>query len=308
MKQLTIIVCTYNRAALLEECLHSLAGQNADASLFEVLIVDNNSTDSTKLISEKYCTARSNFSYCAETTTGLSQARNTGYKNANTPWVAYLDDDAKAAESFAERILYGIAHFDFDAYGGIYLPWYKFGKKRWMDEERFFTNKVNMPLAPGLLKEKNYFSGGNCVFRKTALEGIGGFNTEIGMKGAQVSYGEETLTQVQLRKAGKKVGWDPELIIYHVVMPYKLNLKWFFRSMYRNGVDHWNTFDEIPTRKDLRSLFYHGTKNFIRNFFIHLPKTFRKDYYFQNWMIDVFCEYARVWGVVKGGRKKLRSA
>lgn len=305
MKELTIIVCTHNRAMLLDECLHSLAGQTAVPEKFDVLVVDNASTDETKMVCERYCRMHSNFRYAYEPAEGLSAARNKGLRETATGWIAYIDDDAKANPDFAERILNDINQFNFDAFGGIYLPWYRFGKKKWMDNGRFFTNKTGMPEKAGEL-EKGYFSGGNCVFRRQALVEIGGFSIHIGMKGEKVSYGEETLVQVKLKKQGKKIGFDPQLIIHHIVMPYKLNLRWFFHSMYRNGMDHWDTFDETPSPELLRSIFSRGTKNFIRNAFICIPKLFRKDYYLQNYVIDVFCEYGRVWGVIKGGRLKLK--
>src|ERR1051326_2450353 len=105
MKTLTIIICTHNRSSMLEDCLASLTRQTASADQFDVLVVDNASVDETVTVTRNYMDRYPHISLCNEPEPGLSRARNTGFRKAITPWIAYLDDDARASENFAERIL-----------------------------------------------------------------------------------------------------------------------------------------------------------------------------------------------------------
>ena len=82
-KVATVVVCTYNRAHLLRSCLESLLAQTLDQGQFEVLVVDNNSTDATSQIVNEYTAKYSHFVAVAERQQGLSYARNRGWKEAD---------------------------------------------------------------------------------------------------------------------------------------------------------------------------------------------------------------------------------
>jgi len=139
--KLTILICTYNRVAILEECLASFVNQTINNQQFEVIVINNNSTDTTQIVAEKYANNYTNFSVVKELNQGLSHARNRGYQEAASDWVAYVDDDAKAHPNFVEQALWTINNHEFDAFGGIYLPWYKYGKPKWLPKN-FGSNKL----------------------------------------------------------------------------------------------------------------------------------------------------------------------
>ena len=96
--RISAIVCTCNNAGSLEATLLSLAKQELPSTIgHEVLIVDNNSTDSTVSVARKFTEQpNSIFRYIFEPTQGLSFARNRGAKEARGEIVAFLDDDAIA--------------------------------------------------------------------------------------------------------------------------------------------------------------------------------------------------------------------
>ena len=280
----SVVVCTYNRADLLRTCLESLVVQTADKSLYEVIVVNNNSTDTTIEAAAKFVKSQPNFRMVTETKQGLSYARNRGYIEAKTDWVAYLDDDAKAFSNYVERILYVIQNYNFDCFGGIYLPWFKYGKPKWFPEN-FGTNGQKLKQI-GIL-ENDYASGGVIVFKKLILEHFGGFSTSIGMKGNNIGYGEETLLQVKMRKKGFIIGFDPELRIEHLIADYKLTPFWFIRSAFAHGRDSWLIFEyDINLFRMFKILCDMGY-NLIKNLLCCTPKLCRQDYYIQNWIIDV---------------------
>ncbi|MDH5506005.1 MAG: glycosyltransferase [Anaerolineae bacterium] len=102
---ITVVICTYNRAATLHIPLDSMVKQHYPTEHFEVIVVDNNSTDATRHIVESYQERLPNLRYIFEPQQGLSIARNKGWQDAAAPIVAYLDDDAGACEKWLGEIV-----------------------------------------------------------------------------------------------------------------------------------------------------------------------------------------------------------
>lgn len=232
--ELSIIICTHNRADILRECLDSFVRQTAEASCFEVIIVDNASTDHTAEVATEFETAYPHFRMVTEEKVGLSYARNLGFQEAKDEWISYVDDDAKAAPNYVKRALETISKHPFDCFGGVFLPWYKYGKPKWLPPD--FGSNYTM-IADRKVKPlvKVNACGGVIVFRKEALERVGGFAGHLGMNGTQVAYGEEDLVQEKMRSLGYQIGLDPELQIHHLVAKYKLDWRWHIRSAYAHG-------------------------------------------------------------------------
>jgi glucosyl-dolichyl phosphate glucuronosyltransferase len=281
--KVTVVVCTYNRAEILKHCLHSLVEQDAAKNLFEVIVVDNNSKDNTAEVAQRFVENNSNFRVIYEKEQGLSYARNRGFKEARTSYVAYLDDDAKALENYVNRMIWVIDSFDFDAFGGRYVPWYLVPRPKWFLDE-YGSNGYKLEKI-GVL-EDNFIDGGVSVFKKSALESLGGFSTDLGMRGEKMAYGEETNLQIRMRKTGLTIGFDPDLVVEHLVDNYKYNLYWFLKSAYTNGRNSWDIFELMPTwfivfRRSV-SLGYELFVNIIR----YTPKLAQHNYFIQNWCID----------------------
>ena len=222
--KLTVIICTFNRGHLLSETLPTIFQQNISTDYYDVLIVNNNSTDNTNDIISSLIISINNASLIDEPQQGLSYARNTGYKAATTKWIIYLDDDAKVPNDFVEKAMNNIENSDFNCFGGVYLPWYKYGKPKWfLDKYASNSGKIS---EFNTLKE-DFISGGIMAINKTVLSKIGGFPTNLGMSGNRIAYGEETLLQIRLRNLGMEIGYDPNWIIYHLVNRYKLSPWWY---------------------------------------------------------------------------------
>ena len=94
-KILTIAICTYNRAEKLYSCLKSLAQQNINLDNINILIIDNNSPFDISSITKKFSDSFISTKTIIEYDQGLSNSRNRAIKECQTPWVAFLDDDAK---------------------------------------------------------------------------------------------------------------------------------------------------------------------------------------------------------------------
>jgi len=282
---LSIVICTYNRNDILKICLETIVKYFPTNFTAEMIIVNNNSTDSTAQTLTDFVKTYSWCKVVNEPKQGLSQARNTGFQSASHSWILYLDDDAKIDQNLFNRIHENIKLQTYQCIGGMYLPWYVNEKPKWF-RDKWASNQLAYDKLH-LLQINEFASGGVFLVHKNLLEKHKGFRTTYGMRGKQLGYGEETDLQRRIRKAGEKVAYDPEMIIYHLVPPHKMTVSWQLKSSFQMG----KTF--------LKTAGY--TENFLCVFFtliigvlqlfvfsiICFPKLLRKDYFIQNYTVDV---------------------
>ncbi|MDX9763318.1 MAG: glycosyltransferase family 2 protein [Desulfomonilia bacterium] len=283
--KVTIIVCTFNRAEILPYCLDSLVDQTALQDQYEVIVVNNNSSDTTQDIVDRYTSGYRNIRMILEQRQGLSHARNKGWKEANADWVAYIDDDAKAPPGYVERLLHITKTYPFDCFGGVYIPWYKYQKPRWFKDE--YASNITVQDHTKALAS-GYVSGGNFAVKKALLEKFNGFQSDLGMRPGKIAYGEETLLQVKIRDAGYTIGFDPLLVVEHLVSKEKLSPWWQIRSAYARSRDYNMC---LPVSFSYRRLL-HTCNSILHDLPHHVrkstPHLFTDDYCWENWVIDVF--------------------
>lgn len=211
----------------------------------QVLVVDNGSTDDTHWVMADFSTSFPHWLGVTEPKVGLSHARNRALASADADWIAFLDDDARPLAGYVSRLKVLGGEGTFDCVGGVYLPWYRDGRKPWFRDA--YASNAAAIQGFGDLPAGRHASGGNCLLRRQAALEAGGFQSELGMTGARRAYGEETRLQIELRRKGGRIGGDPELLVEHLAAMPKQSLGVMFQSAWRVGRDHWATFDEHPT-------------------------------------------------------------
>ena len=100
---LSIIIPIYNSELYLKECLDSLVSQTCKE--FEVILVDDGSTDCSVKLCDLYCSVYSNFRYFYQSNEGPSAARNTGLKHVAGEFISFIDSDDYVANDYVETIL-----------------------------------------------------------------------------------------------------------------------------------------------------------------------------------------------------------
>ncbi len=285
--KLSIVICTYNRSEILEECLNSITSQSVSYKDYNILVIDNNSSDNTFDLIQSFQSKFKNIEYFLEKKQGLSHARNRGFKEAKADWVLYLDDDAKPSPNYVDRALWIIDTFDFDCFGGMFYAWHVYEKPKWLPTG--FGDKPLLRKDIGLIdKRTGLLTGNNFAIKKKLLEEIGGFDPNLGMSGEKIAFGEEDLVQFQLWEKGYKIGFDPDLSVEHAVLPHKLKFRWHLESAYQGGI----TREQLKNpRRSILISFYELIKSilglFIKRFPIGLYKLVsRQNYYWQNLVLD----------------------
>lgn len=252
--QLSVIVCTYNRASFLQGCLDALFSQTAPGTSYEVLVVDNNSSDTTAAVVAQMKSRHPLLRYVREDQQGLSYARNRGMNETVSPWIAFVDDDGEVAPDFIESVLRTITEEPFDAFGGVFSPKYAPGKPQWFRDE-FASNAMVSAKTCTIPHGPYWFCGGICAFRRSALESVGGFPVNLGMTGKKLAYGEETLVQVRMHRAGFKLGFVPAVRMKHWVTPSKYRMWCFAVRAYGEGRDSWLSHEVAPCWKPLLRVY-----------------------------------------------------
>lgn len=261
---ISVVVCTYNRAALLAQALETLGAQSLDPALYEILVIDNNSTDDTRATVERFAPRAR---HVLETAQGLSHARNRGWREARGTYVAYTDDDCKLLPGWLATARRVIEQRAPAAFGGPYFAFYMTPKPAWFKDSYASHDQGDeaRALGPG-----EYLDGGNVFVRRDVLDALGGFDPGLGMAGKRVAYGEETDLINRLRAADPDalVWYDPALYVLHLVKPQFMSLRWLVRQRFAGGRDWYRlSHGAAPASKSrravlqtLRQLGYHGVQ------------------------------------------------
>jgi len=263
----------------------------------EVLVINNNSTDNTNEVAAEFSSKIERLRIVTEINQGLSHARNRGYLEAKAEWVCYLDDDAKAHADLVRESLKAIDENSYSCFGGVYLPWYKFGQPKWF-KDIYGSNKKPFTSAT-VLKGDSHLSGGVFYAKRELLKEINGFSTELGMSGNKVAYGEETDVQLRIRAKGFKTVYIPQIKIDHLVPEYKLNVDWFLKSAEALGRD------QVKMGMIKSNPFSYLTQALIMvcltavDVIRHTWKLLTPNYYLENWKIDVLRKAYKRKGVLK---------
>lgn len=237
--RITAIICTYNRVQYLKKAIKSLVGQTLSKDDYEILVIDNGSTDNTREVVLGGFSYVQNLLYFYESAPGLSQARNTGWRKARGRYVAYLDDDAIASSQWLEKILdvFGKTERKIGCVGGKVEPIWEAQRPSWLTDKMIWGISIlDWSKVPIILGDKEYFIGTNMAFPKDLLEVVGGFKASLGRNGDKLLSNEESLLKQQITERGYDCIYHPEINVWHHIPSFRLNKGWFIRRMYWQGV------------------------------------------------------------------------
>lgn len=212
---ISVVVPAYNRAERLLVALDSLVAQDYEKDKFEILIVDNNSSDETRNVSLKYIDDHPQVSirYIFEPRQGLVYARHAGVKNAAFEILSFTDDDAILSTAWLKEIshVFALNNQVAAVAGKITIRWDE-TPPEWVLPYEPLLGRLD--YGDEIRIEKNLFiNGGNFSIKKSVLYQLGGFNPDqIGEW--LIGDGETGLCR-KLHDAGYLIGWAPKALMEH---------------------------------------------------------------------------------------------
>lgn len=238
--KISLIIATYNRGEQLGVTLDSLTTQTLPRSEWEVVVVNNNSTDLTDEVCARFAADNPsiNFKVVHEPKQGLSYARNCGIENSTGAIVAIIDDDETIVPRFLELYVdFFDRHAEAAGAGGRIVPLYTTTPPRWLSHytSRPIAGTLDLGGRERPFPEGRYFGGGNLAVRRSALERYGAFDPRLGRKGAVLTGGEEKDLYYRLKSGGEQIWYLPEATINHIIPPERLTRGYIERVSYRTG-------------------------------------------------------------------------
>ena len=219
---LTLAVSTWNRAERLRRLLTSVEAATPPPVPWEVLVVDNNSTDATRAVASELA-GRLPLRYVFEPVQGSSAARNRALQEASGDLVVFIDDDVTIdADFLATYAAASSAHPDAAFFGGTIEVRFEQPEPTWVhfDPRSLVSLFGQLHIDPDCLSvgaEKVPY-GANFAVRRSRV-GEARFDPALGVKGKQRINGEETLFFAQLLGAGATGRWLPDAVVHHWIPP-----------------------------------------------------------------------------------------
>ena len=231
--KITIVLCTFNRCLSLPKALDSVVAQILPESVaWDVLVVDNNSSDQTREVVEGYSRRYpGRVRYLFEPGQGLSRARNAGIRQSRGEIIAFIDDDVIAEPTWLQNLTASLDSGKWVGAGGRIVPPLDFNPPDWftvggeMDLVGALLPLFDLGDQPGEMKRPPY--GANMAFRKSMFDRYGVFRADLGRCGNSLLMGEDTEFGNRLIAAGECLHYEPSAVVEHPVPMERLSKKYF---------------------------------------------------------------------------------
>lgn len=201
---------------------------------YEIIVVDSSTSDDTIRLLKKNGDD-TDIRIIPLKEAGLSEARNTGIRNANGTIVAFIDDDAIAAPDWLDQILSAFTRYGqkISACGGkVDLLWEQ-ERPRWLNDKmlvylgNFFRGETDVPVE-GLI-------GLNMAFDKCIFEKIGYFDTNLGRTKGNLLSGDEVEFFYRMRSENLAIIYSPRIHVWHHVTTERITKDFFYHRYYWQG-------------------------------------------------------------------------
>ncbi len=244
--RVTVLIATYNRAPLLDECLGHLRDQAFEPG-DEVIIVDNGSTDDTsEVVSRHRRDFRVPLHLVHEPIAGKSRAIARGLSVASGDILAITDDDVNVDAGWLEAFRSALADGAVALVGGRVWPRFERTVPDWIRRAAAQYPRLGSPLAiidygarPIEIGPRT-LPGGNMAIRRGVFEQVGGFPTHLGKLRGTLLSGEDHALCLRVQRAGFGAMYIPAATVYHWVPANRASawyfVKWFFWSGITNAI------------------------------------------------------------------------
>jgi len=232
---ISIVVCTYNNATMLDRTLFAVENLTTHPlDKWEVLVVNNNCTDDTRAVVDNYRLRNSRFRLIYEYQQGLTPARLCGVKNSTQDWIAFVDDDCVLDPGWLQSaILFAESNPDAAGFGGKV-------SLNWETQPPSFVNKFHYCFAEQELGSEqtvvDQLVGAGMVVNRKLLEKSGWVQRPLldDRVGKQLVSGGDVEIAVRLR-AISKLWYVPTCSLSHVIPNYRTTVSYLMRINFGLG-------------------------------------------------------------------------
>lgn len=229
MKGISVIICCYNSAWIIEKTLNALLNQQYIGDWgYEIIIVDNNCQDDTKKISQQIIQSHVTIEtkIINESTGGLMYARKRGIQESKYEYILFCDDDNILCPTYVSSIF---ETFEKDpqlgACGGVGIAQLQGEKPNWFAE-------LQLAYACGLIPQQNYLYGAGCAFRSSILKTLHQTKYPFlltGRKGKNQLAGDDTELCLITKYLGFNILQIQGITFEHIIQRRRLTTKYLYQ-------------------------------------------------------------------------------
>ncbi len=252
---ISVIIPTLNRSKLLAKTLLSLTQQTVSLQDFEILVVDNGSTDDTQQVVGHFRSTLPKLKYILEKDPGLHAGRHRGMHESSGDILVFADDDIVAFPTWLEGIVESFQDDRTGLVGGKNVPDYESPPPDWVEslwvktpEGRYMTYFSLLSFGEEVIKiDPHFVFGCNFSIRKPLLLQIRGFHPD-GMPSSLLKYRGDGETHVanEVHRLGYNTIYNPKASVKHWVPSSRMNLDYIKKRAFSEGITH----SYIDTRKE----------------------------------------------------------
>lgn len=230
----------------------SLSNQIFPQEDYEMVVIDNNSTDNTEIMVQSLMSSIPNLRYVKETNQGLSYARNRGIKESKSNIVAFTDDDIEADKYWIKEMVAAFEeHPDVTCVGGQSRPVFVGGAPVWIcDDLLRHYGDTRFGDQPRYLSFPEFPFGLNMAFRRNCFQTVGYFDHKLGRTKLCLLADEEKDIFYRINRANLKTFYTPYAVVYHMIPPERSKRKWILKRAFWQGVSR--VIFELITNSDTR--------------------------------------------------------
>jgi glycosyltransferase involved in cell wall biosynthesis len=219
----SIVVPTFNRSHFIEKAFSSLVAQDYPKDKFEIIVVDDGSSDNTPEILRRFQADHSFFQYFSQPNKGPAAARNLGIRHASGEIILFIDDDCIADTNWARELVRDYAD---QQVGGVA------GRIRFVPPDNNLANQfaarsegAGQPFNSS--GEIDFFVTANASFRRDVISRVGGFDETF----PHAAHEDVDLSH-RVKKAGWKLVYSDAAVVHHY---HYHNLKGDLKKWYQVG-------------------------------------------------------------------------
>ena len=255
--QISIVICTYNRASILTNTLSSFLDCARTDIVFELLVIDNNSNDNTKDVVMSFAEKEPSIKYLFESKQGLSEARNTGIRLSKGNIISFADDDVYFETYWLLEVVRIFQDYpETSCMGGKSIPQFEIARPDWLTDDllTYYGSTNSGDMVKWMLYPKEYPFGLNMAFKRAVFDQIGMFDCKLGRKKRNLLSNEELEVFWRVNQVGLKVIYNPKALLYHQIPIERTNKEWVFARYYWQGISSI-VFDQLLAPQSRLVLF-----------------------------------------------------